>query len=507
MWELWDNPRAATGPQESVFFTQRDTDMTANLTRRRFLKGLGAGAAALAAGRLAGAPAAKNRKPNVVIIFTDDQGTLDANCYGSKDLYTPTMDALAATGVRFTQAYSHTVCCPARAMLMNGRQPQRSNVNHWTQGDAHAKGGRNMFLDEVTIAEMLKRTGYRTGLFGKWHLGADLAHGPLEQGFDEFFGHRGGFIDNYNHHFLHGMGFHDLYENKTEVFRKGRYFPDMTTAGAVRFVQANKARPFFLYLAFNIPHYPEQPDRKFDKRYEALPMPRRSYARMISTVDDRMGMVVKTLEDLGLRDNTIIIFQSDNGASTETSHIRFDNHKSGLPKGHNYGANGGGGNMGKWRGAKGSFFEGGIRVPAIISFPRKLPKGVVRDQAVTAMDWFPTILDLCGITRPMHPLDGHSLLEVIASPDAASPYKVMHWAWGDRWLVRQGDWKLIGRGRARPGKKPRAQLFNLTRDTPERQDLARKHPEIVERLYTLHENWVREMEADVKARVAKGTAK
>ena len=463
---------------------------------------------ALAAPRAAaGAAGGKGRRPNVIIMFTDDQGTLDVNCFGSKDLYTPTMDALAATGVRFTQAYSHTVCCPARAMLMNGRQPQRSNVTNWTQGDAHAKGGRNMYLDEVTIAEMLKRCGYRTGIFGKWHLGADLAHGPLDQGFDEFFGHRGGFIDNYNHYFLHGMGFHDLYENKTEVFHEGEYFPDMTTARAVRFVEANRDRPFFMYLAFNIPHYPEQPDKKFDKRYEGLKMPRRSYARMISTVDDRMGRVVRKLEALGLRDNTIIIFQSDNGASAESSRIRFDNHKSGLPKGHNYGANGGGGNMGNWRGSKGSFWEGGIRTPAIISFPPKLPKGAVRDQAVTVMDWYPTILDLCGIALPRHPLDGRSLVKVIASPDAPSPHEVMHWAWGNRWAVRQGDWKLIGSGRPRPGQRPRAQLFSLAGDKPESKDLAKKQPRIAAVLYKLHEDWAKEMAADVKARVAKGTAK
>jgi len=477
--------------------------MAMTLTRRGLLKGLGLGAVAAAAPRAAMAAARQDtpRKPNVIIIFTDDQGTLDANCYGSKDLYTPTTDALAATGVRFTQAYSHTVCCPARAMLMNGRQPQRSNVNHWTQGDAHAKTGRNMYLDEVTIAEVLAKAGYRTGIFGKWHLGADLAHGPLEQGFDEFFGHRGGFIDNYNHYFLHGSGFHDLYDNKTEVFRKGEYFPDMTTARAVKFVRANKDRPFFMYLAFNIPHYPEQADTKFDERYKDLPMPRRSYARMISTVDDRMGIVVKAVEDAGLRDNTIIIFQSDNGASAERNHIRMDNHKSGLPKGHKYGANGGGGNMGKWRGAKGSFWEGGIRVPAIISYPAKLPKGAVRDQAVTVMDWYPTILDLCGTAKPNCPLDGRSLLKVIASPDAPSPHKVMHWAWGNRWAVREGDWKLIGAGRGR------AQLYSLAGENPEREDLAKRHPEIAARLRALHDAWAKQMQADVKARLAAGTAK
>ena len=145
-------------------------------------------------------------KPNVVILFTDDQGTLDVNCYGSKDLITPNIDRLAKTGVRFTQAYAHTVCCPSRAALLTGRHPQRGGVNHWTQGDMNGPDGINMALEEVTLAEALKPAGYRTALFGKWHLGSHRNFGPKKQGFDEFFGLRDGFIDNYNHFFLHGIG-------------------------------------------------------------------------------------------------------------------------------------------------------------------------------------------------------------------------------------------------------------------------------------------------------------
>ncbi|MCF7958851.1 MAG: sulfatase-like hydrolase/transferase, partial [Phycisphaerae bacterium] len=197
-------------------------------------------------------------KPNVILFFTDDQGTLDVNCYGSTDLYTPNMDMLAKRGVRFTQAYAHTVCCPARAMLMTGRHPQRGNVNNWTQGNAKGPKGRNMFLEEITLAEVLKGAGYKTALFGKWHLGADLDHGPTKQGFDEFFGLRGGFIHNYNHYFLHGTGFHDLYEGTKEVFARGEYFPDMVTERAIQFIDKNKKNPFFMYVAFNVPHYPEQ---------------------------------------------------------------------------------------------------------------------------------------------------------------------------------------------------------------------------------------------------------
>lgn len=462
--------------------------------RRSFLKTTGLGLVALAYGRcasLAGASdATGSRKPNVVIFLTDDQGTLDANCYGSKDLYTPTMDNLAETGVRFTQAYAHYVCCPTRAMLLTGRYPQRGAVNSWTQGDAHTGKGRNMFLEEVTIAEVLKGAGYKTGMFGKWHLGADLGHGPLEQGFDEYFGNRGGFIHNYNHYFLHGKGFHDLYDGKKEVFAKGQYFPDMMTRRAVEFLDKNKDVPFFLYVAFNIPHYPELPDKKFDERYKDMKMPRQSYAKMISTTDDRMGIIMARLEKLGLRDNTIVIFMSDNGHSVEDYYITVDNHTSGLPKGANYGANGGGGNTGKWRGHKAEFYEGGIRVPAIISYPPKVPKGEVRDQVATAMDWLPTIVELCGVDLPKVKLDGYSLMPIIKSPSAPSPYKVMHWQWQWFWAVREGDWKLIGRD----GKA--SQLVNLSDAEPERKNYINDKPDIAERLLSLHNEWLKEVERE-----------
>ncbi len=430
---------------------------------------------------------AKANRPNVILFFTDDQGTLDVNCYGSKDLYTPAMDMLAKTGVRFTQAYAHIVCCPARAMLMTGRYPQRCNVNMWTQGNAKGEKKRNMFRQEVTIAEVLKGAGYRTGLFGKWHLGADFDHGPTEQGFGEFFGLRGGFIDNYNHHFLHSNGFHDLYEGKKEVMAKGKYFPDMITERAMQFIDKNRQSPFFMYVAFNTPHYPEQADKKFDDRYKDMEMPRRSYAKMISTTDDRMGMIVDRLEKHGLRDNTIIVFMSDNGHSAEDFKIRGKDHTSGLAEGANYGANGGGGNTGKWLGQKNSFLEGGIRVPAVISYPAKLSKGLVRGQAITAMDWMPTILDLCNVELPDVKLDGKSLVSVIRSESAKSHYNVLHWQWGDRWAVRQGDWKLISEG------DKGQSLGNLSDWQPEKKNYIKEKPDIAKRLQALHDEWLKEV--------------
>jgi arylsulfatase A len=431
------------------------------------------------------------RKPNVVVFLTDDQGTLDANCYGSKDLYTPAMDELAKTGVRFTQAYAHCVCCPARALLLTGRYPQRGAVNSWTQGDAKAGKQRNMFLEEVTIAEALKGAGYRTAMFGKWHLGAHPDYGPTKQGFDEFFGFLGGFIDNYNHCFLHGDGNHDLYDGTKEVFAPGRYFPDMMTERALQFVDRNRDVPFFMVVAFNLPHYPEQPDPKFDDRYKDMKMPRQAYAKTISTVDDRMGLIMARLEKHSIRDHTIILFMSDNGHSVEDYRISVDHHRSGLPKGTNYGASGGGGNTGRWIGQKGNDFrEGAIRVPAILSWPAKLPAGTVRDQAVAGEDWFPTLMELCGVPPPKVKLDGQSLMPIIRSADAPSHHKVMHWQWQKFWAVREGDWKLIGH------EDKATLLGNLGDPEPEKKNHLGEQPELARRLQALHDTWLKDVERE-----------
>lgn len=437
---------------------------------------------------------ATERPPNVVIFLTDDQGTLDAGCYGASNLDTPAIDELAATGVRFTQAYAHMVCCPTRAALLTGRHPQRGGVNDWTQGNLHAKSGNNLALDEVTLAEVLREAGYRTALFGKWHLGAAADSGPTKQGFDEFFGHRGGFIDNYNHYFLHQKGFHDLYEGTEEIYRKGEFFPDLMIERAVGFLEQNQDRPFFLYLPFNTPHYPEQPPADLLEKYSHLDEPRRTYAAFTTMTDRNIGKVIEKLEALDLRRDTLVLYFSDNGHSIETNEIRYDDHKSGLPKAHNYGANGGGGYTGKWRGHKATFFEGGIRVPAILSFPEKIEKPQIRDQIVTAMDWFPTILDYVGVPLPPGiELDGQSLREVIDSPETPSPHQVLHFQWIRSWAVREGPWKLIciqGRGE---NAKPNYALYRLDETEPEATDYSDSEPGVVERLKNLHEVWTEEV--------------
>ncbi|MCX6326939.1 MAG: sulfatase-like hydrolase/transferase [Bacteroidia bacterium] len=436
------------------------------------------------------------KKPNVIIILTDDHGALDAGCYGSTDLYTPAIDRLAENGIRFTQAYGHTVSCPARAMMLTGRQPQRSGITSWTQGDMNEPKGRNMPTSEVTLAEVFQAAGYRTGIFGKWHLGAHPDNGPTKQGFDEVFGLRDGFIDNYVHYQLHRTGFHDLYEGDTEVFHRGEYFPDLMTDRAISFIARNQNRPFFLYYAMNIPHYPEQSLDRYLERYRDMSEPRRSYAAMVSTTDHYIDMLMAQLEALKLKENTIVVFMSDNGFSTEEYQIEMENHLSGYPKGHKYGTNGGGGNTGNWIGSKGSFLEGGIRVPAILSYPSKLPGGVVRDQVITAMDWFPTILELCNIPVPKGvELDGHSILPLVANPSAASAYDVLCLAWQEQWMVREGNWKLLfndngGLGIANKPKLDQIHLANLTDMQPEVINYASEHPEIVEHLTSLYQDWI-----------------
>jgi arylsulfatase A-like enzyme len=437
-------------------------------------------------------------QPNVVIFFTDDQGTLDVNCYGAKDLHTPNMDKLAETGVRFTQAYAHTVCCPSRAALLSGRHPNRGGVQSWLQGDRHGTDSQNsnMFASEVTIAEVLKEAGYKTALFGKWHLGAKIGHGPLDQGFDHHFGHLSGFIDNYRHYFLHGNGYHDLYNNNEEIFRREEYYPDMMVDQAVNYIEDMSEDPFFMMVAFNLPHYPEQPNGEFKDAFPELDMPRQSYARVVATVDAQIGRILKQLDDSGIRDDTIIIFSSDNGHSEENNKgVVVENHTSGYPLGHYYSANGGGGYTGKWIGHKGNFFEGGIRVPAIISYPKALPQGEVRDQTITVMDWLPTLTDLIGIPNPNTTLDGHSVLPLIKNSKASSKHKILHFWWQENWSVRQGDWKLI----ATLNKKKKTwvySLHNLAEENPEVEDYAKDRPKLVARLAKLHEEWANDVKPD-----------
>jgi arylsulfatase A len=419
-------------------------------------------------------------KPNVIFILADDQGSVDLGCYGAKDLVTPHTDALARRGIRFTQFYSAApVCSPSRAGLLTGRWPVRAGV---PGNCASQRGGSGaLHPEEVTLAEMFRAGGYATAHIGKWHLGYTPETSPIAQGFDHSFGHMGGCIDNYSHFFYwSGPNVHDLWRNGTEVFHDGEYFPDLMVREASEFMTQNRERPFFMYYALNTPHYPYQGDAKWLKHFETLPYPRNLYAAFLAAQDERLGQLFARVDALGLRERTIIIFQSDNGYSTEER------------------AHHGGGNSGPYRGAKFSLFEGGIRLPAIIAWPGQLPQGEARDQMAHACDWMPTLADLTGINRPPVQLDGHTLAPMLRDRTAPGPPagRTLHWQVGaganSEWAVRDGDWKLLGNARDMgPGEAGRERiplfLANLRDDLSETTNLADRHPDIVERLLRLHE--------------------
>ena len=459
-------------------------------TRRRFTTWatilLGFSAVALSIGPGArSAEAAGVEKPNVIIIYTDDQGTLDANCYGSEDLHTPNIDALATQGVRFTQMYAPSAICSAsRAGLLTGRIPARAGV---PGNCSSSEGVPGMPTEEVTIAEMLKAAGYVTGHVGKWHLGYTPETMPNGQGFDYSFGHMGGCIDNYSHFFYWvGPNRHDLWRNGKHIWEDGRFFLDLMSEECEQFLQKNKDRPFFVYWANNAPHYPLQGTERWRREYEDLPAPRKMYAAFVSTLDERIGRVVAKIDELGIRRKTLIIFQSDHGHSTEERTF------------------GGGGNAGPYRGAKACLFEGGLRIPSIVSMPGTVPEGEVRGQMATGSDWLPTIAEFCGARLPDRKLDGKSIVPVIQSADAASPHDVYYWQLGSgakaQWVVRQGDWKLLGNPQDKSEKAPITKddnpfLANLAEDITEMRNLAKEHPDVVERLTKVRERYVKEIEA------------
>ena len=260
-------------------------------TRREFLKVLGMTAGSLIVPSSLFGQRRAARRPNVILIFTDDQGTIDVNCYGSKDLYTSNLDRLAKEGTRFTQFYvGAPVCSPSRAALMTGRYPQNAGV----PGNVSSQPGHaGMPTEQVTIAEMMKSAGYVTGHVGKWHLGYTPETMPNEQGYDYSFGHMGGCIDNYSHFFYwSGPNRHDLWRNGQEVWRDGEFFGELMVDECKKFIDKNKRKPFFLYWAINMPHYPLQGTEKWRKKYQHLDAPRRMYAAFISTMDEMVGRVV-----------------------------------------------------------------------------------------------------------------------------------------------------------------------------------------------------------------------
>ena len=432
-------------------------------------------------------------RPNIILILTDDQGSIDVNCYGAKDLHTPNMDRIAEEGTRFTQFYSAaSVCSPSRAALLTGKTNLRAglwgNVPVPWYADKLKKYG--MPTEQVTMAEMLKENGYFTALVGKWHLGHNPETLPNQQGFDYYFGHQGGCIDNYSHFmFWSGPNHHDLYQNREEIYRPGKFFPDLMVGEIKEIINEKRKEPFFIYWAFNAPHYPYQGEPKWLEHYKDLPTPRKEYASFISTMGERIGQVLDEVDRTGQAENTIVIFQSDHGHSTEER------------------AYWGGGNAGPYRGSKFSYFEGGIRVPAIIRYPGVIAENEVRDQVCMEMDWFATIAELTGSDISKLNIDGKSLMSVIEKKSAPSQHDVIYWQHGSyddniaQWVVRKGDWKLIGNPKERiKDQEPITDKFflaNLKMDISESKNLKDSYPEEAEKLKVLHREWLQKVQKEM----------
>jgi arylsulfatase A-like enzyme len=250
-----------------------------------------------------------------------------------------------------------------------------------------------------------------------------------------------------------------------------------------KFINENKEQPFFLYWAINMPHYPLQGKEKWRKKYKHLDAPRRMYAAFISTMDEMVGKVIDHLDESGLRENTLIIYLSDHGHSVEQRTFS------------------GGGSSGDFRGHKFTLWEGGIRVPCIVSWPGRIPKNAIRNQMAISIDWMSTIAQYCGIKPPKHKIDGKSIVSIIESPQARSPHKVLHWqtSRGKHWAVREGNWKLVHNGPAtnyKGRKLPKAENFlsNIAQDATETNNIAGSNPDIVRRLTNLHESWLSQIQ-------------
>jgi arylsulfatase A len=460
------------------------------MQRREFLKMASlcvastAGFRSLSAFAATVAPAGR-QQPNVVFILADDLGYGDLGCYGQKKIRTPNIDALAAQGMRFTQCYSgNPVCAPSRCTLMTGYHTGHSQVRNNKQvgGDEGWKlgattGGQWPLAEGTfTVAHLFKKAGYVTGAFGKWGLGRVGTTGdPQKQGFDHFFGYicqRQAHTYYPNHLWRDGEIFW-IEENKDGAERV--YSLDLIAQEALNFVKANKDEPFFLYVPFTIPHvalqvpedslaqYKDQwPDPAYDgkKGYVAHPHPRACYAAMITRMDKYVGQITALLKELGLEENTLVIFASDNGPT----------YSGGSDPGFFESA-------GPLHGLKGSVWDGGIRVPFIARWPGKIKSGSENDHVAAFWDFLPTCAELLGV-QPPDGIDGISALPtLLGHPDQQKKHEYLYWELNGQQAVRMGDWKAV---RLKPDQK--IQLFNLKTDLGEQTDVAQQHPDIIARV-------------------------
>jgi arylsulfatase A-like enzyme len=410
-------------------------------------------------------------KPNFIFIVADDMGYADCGVQGCKDVPTPNLDALAASGIRFTNGYvTGTVCSPTRAGLMTGRYHYRDGVSDWIPP---GKPGLNPKVP--TIASYLKTAGYHTAVVGKWHLGEDEACRPRNRGFDDFFGFLGGgrsyFPDKpkpagapTNHYTQIVRGADPVEENEYTTHAFGREAAEFLAR------QKGKGDPFFLYLAFNAVHTPmEAPDEYLAKFPNIQDQRRRTYAGMLSAMDDNLGRVMQAVRDTGIEERTLVTFISDNGGPITRN---APNASQNTPL----------------RGGKGETWEGGIRVPFFMKWTGHLPAGNTFAEPVIQMDLTATAIALAGVTPdPNWPMDGVNLMPFLQG-GPGTPHPMLCWSYENQWAIRQGPWKVTCAIPEKTAKTPVLGLYDLNRDIGERQDLASAHPE---RVRQMQENWQR----------------
>lgn len=435
--------------------------------------GFGA-AAGLSANR---AIAAADNKPNVVVIVADDLGSGEIVCQGKQEIPTPHLHSIAQNGVCFTGAYvSCPVCSPTRAGLMTGRYQQRFghefNPGPATQADVNF----GLPLDQVTLADRLKMLGYATGMVGKWHLGYQPAYHPLRRGFDEFFGFLGGahsYVDS-------GADAANRVLRGTEPVDEKEYLTDALAREAVAFIDRHKSEPFFLYLPFNATHAPLQAIDKYSNRFSQIgDQKRRTYAAMLSAMDDAVGAVLEKLREARLEENTLVFFIADNGGPTLQTSSKND----------------------PLHGFKGQVWEGGIRVPCMAQWKGHLPAGKIYDAPVIALDILPTAVAAAGGTvSGTPPIDGVNLLPYLTGEKTGRPHEMLYWRFGQQWAIRKGDLKLL----ATPDAG--VQLFDLAKDVGEQHDLSAEKPDAVAQLTEDYQAWNAELK-DPKWQGRQGAAK
>ncbi len=410
-------------------------------------------------------------KPNILLIVSDDHGWGDVGVNGCKDIPTPHLDSISRNGVRFTSGYvSGPYCSPTRAGLMTGRYQTRFG-HEFNPGPAPAAlKSFGLSLNESTLPAKLKAAGYATGMVGKWHLGYEPEFHPLSRGFDEFFGFLGG-----AHSYVNAAA-----DNANPIMR-GRqsvaeleYLTDAFRREAVAFVEKHAKQSWFLYLPFNAVHGPMDGAARYNHRFADLTGGRKTYATMLTAMDEAIGAVLAKIRELGQEENTLVLFTADNGGPLGNSSSN-----------------------GPLRGHKAQTWEGGIRVPFMAQWKNTLPAGKVYDQPVIQLDFHTTALAAAGVSpNPQSKLDGVNLLPYLKGEVASDPHEALYWRFGKQMAIRMGDWKLVKAANVDGAQRSDiirdlagAELYNLARDIGESTNLADKEPEKFKQLAGAWAKW------------------